>query len=114
MTREIKHTQTTVLGNKARRIARAVESGDLSCNSAFIQLVDAIQYHEKNDHILNAAAPELLEALECEEALGLPLNEGKAILERCGWDYSNRFDLPATEFVERKRKAAIAKARGQS
>ena len=68
---------------------------------------------EANTHLI-AAAPELYAVAECEEALDMNGTEGWAILERHGFDVSNRFELPATQFVARMRRAALAKARGES
>lgn len=63
---------------------------------------------------LEEAAPDLLAAAECEEALDLPWEEGRPILESHGWSYDQRFELPASEFVMKMRRAAIAKARGEA
>lgn len=71
--------------------------------------VDIEQTQEANARLI-AAAPELLEAARLENALDLPHDESVKILEAHGWCYADRFDLKATEFVARKRKAAIAKA----
>lgn len=60
---------------------------------------------------LIAAAPELLEALQCTQALDMPHGEGKDILEKAGFDYSNRFEFSATAFANEKARAAIAKAK---
>lgn len=59
---------------------------------------------------LIAAAPELFAALQCEEALDKPTSEGYEILERHGWNPEGRFEMPASEFVRRLRRAAMAKA----
>ncbi len=40
----------------------------------------------------------------------MPADAGWPILERHGWDRTKRFDLTATEFVTRMRRAAVAKA----
>lgn len=59
---------------------------------------------------LIAAAPEMLAALECEQALDRPIAaDGYAVLECHGW---NRDDCEetATNFVRRLRLNAIAKA----
>lgn len=66
-----------------------------------------------NAHLI-AAAPELLTALECENALDVHPDIGWTILEKHGWDREKRLDLPATEFVRRLRQTAIAKATGGS
>lgn len=55
------------------------------------------------------AAPDLLAAAECDEALGMG-EAGWQVLEGYGWDRHRRFSLTATEFVTRLRRAAIAKA----
>lgn len=60
------------------------------------------------------AAPDLLAAAECADALDMPGEAGWPILERHGWDRAKRFDLTATEFVARLRRAAIAKATTQN
>lgn len=56
----------------------------------------------------------LLAAAECAEALDMPADAGWPILERHGWDRTKRFDLTATEFVTRLRRAAVAKATTQN
>lgn len=61
-----------------------------------------------------AAAPELLAVAECEEALGMPASEGRVVLERHGWVYEDRLDIPAALFVRNLRRAAIAKATGEA
>lgn len=58
------------------------------------------------------AARELLAAAECEEAMNLPANEARKVLERHGWKHEARYELDASQFVARLRRAAIAKATG--
>lgn len=50
----------------------------------------------------------LTAAVECSLALDLPHAEGVAVLERHGWNYANRFDLPATEFVRQLQNKALS------
>lgn len=57
-------------------------------------------------------ADDLIEALVCHEALehresyDFPLCW--AVLERYGWRREDRFNLPESEFVRQKRRAALA------
>ncbi|WP_312964545.1 hypothetical protein [Stutzerimonas kunmingensis] len=75
------------------------------------QVVDYV--YTEADADLICAAPDLLAVAECEEALDMPHNQAIEILERYGWSHADRLELPATEFVVRLRRAAIAKAKGQ-
>ena len=43
------------------------------------------------------------EYIECEEALDMNFKDGLKILEKYGFDYSNRFELDAIQFVQNKR-----------
>ncbi len=49
----------------------------------------------------------LHEALELTQALDKPFNEGLEILEAAGFDYSNRFELSASDFVKGKVEEAL-------
>lgn len=49
---------------------------------------------------------EIENALECSVALDIPWAEGRSILQKHGYDYSNRFELSPTEFVADKIKKA--------
>lgn len=57
-----------------------------------------------------AVVEQLLIVAECQEALDMP--GGEAVLERHGWDSLAQLDLPATEFVRRMRRSAIAHSGG--
>lgn len=85
----------TIMGARGGQV---VESGEGFCNAADARLI--------------AAAPELLAAVKCAQALDLPYKEGKAALEANGFDYSDRFETAATEFVKELQNKAIAKATG--
>lgn len=63
---------------------------------------------------LIAAAPEMLEALQCSLALGMPTDEGISVLSKAGWSHEDRFDLSATTFVNQLTEKAIAKAKGET
>ena len=65
--------------------------------------------HVKDDAYAIAAVPDLLQACKLSLALGLPHNEGLKKLEATGFDYSNRFELSATKFVENFAKKVIKK-----
>lgn len=54
---------------------------------------------------------ELVEALECVQALDLPYKDAVKIIEARGWRDSDRFDLPATEFVAKKVQNALKLAK---
>ena len=68
---------------------------------------------EQQDYVdgLRDINAELLEALECEQAMDEPFYTGKHILIKYGYDYENRFEKTASEFVAEKTKTAIAKTR---
>lgn len=55
------------------------------------------------------ATKELLGVLECHEALDMSSDRAVPILESHGWEYSNRFDMPASNFVRKMRAKALAK-----
>lgn len=61
------------------------------------------------DEHLSTLMQEVRAVLECEDALDLPHGAGRAVLESHGWDYVSCFDMPASEFVRRKRHALLAK-----
>lgn len=42
---------------------------------------------------------QLIQALQCVQALDLPAEEGVPILTKAGWDHGNRFDESASDFV---------------
>jgi len=52
-------------------------------------------------------------ALELDEALDMPYAAGQAILVKYGFIHADRFELPASEFVKQKRRAALLVARGE-
>ncbi len=56
-----------------------------------------------------AAVSELIVFAECSAALEMRADIGHPILERHGWDWEDRFDIPAAEFVRRLGRAALAK-----
>ncbi len=56
----------------------------------------------------------LVAVVECSQALDMQVDEGRTTLVRYGWDYSNRDDLNARQFVWNLRKKAIAKLREQT
>ena len=64
------------------------------------------------DARLIAAAPEMEKALICRKALSLPYNKGVSILVSYGFDESDRFELSASQFVEKLEETAIQKATG--
>lgn len=51
----------------------------------------------------------LVAVVECEQALDIQVNEGRAVLEKYGWDYSDRDNMNASHFVRNLRKKALAK-----
>ena len=74
---------------------------------------DAVMNYEFRQDDLQDINEELLAALECVQALDMPRLAGEDLLIDHGFDYENRFDLPATKFVQQRVKAAIAKAKGE-
>ena len=52
----------------------------------------------------------MLQALKLVKSLDKPYREGLADLEAAGFDNANRFDVPASKFVENKANEAIALA----
>jgi hypothetical protein len=69
---------------------------------------------KKEDIDLLTAPPDLYAATVCEEALDLPFEQARKVLEQHGWNYETRFELSATEFIKQLRCKAIAKAEGKS
>lgn len=61
---------------------------------------------------LIAAAPELLAALECQEAIDHRSEAGFDVLKRHGWNSPGNEHLSFEDFVRKLRRAAIAKATG--
>ena len=49
----------------------------------------------------------LLVAAECQSALSMSYNDGIKALEKHGFNNEDRFDLPATDFADRKSKEAL-------
>lgn len=49
----------------------------------------------------------LIAAVECSMALDMPHAEGLAILQSHGFDFDNRFNLPATKFVKNLQEEAL-------
>lgn len=47
-------------------------------------------------------------AIKCAQALDMPFAQGKTILESYGWNYANRFNYPATQFVKDLQKKALS------
>lgn len=52
-----------------------------------------------------------VKAIECSMALDMPHRYGIIVLEENGFDYENRFEHPATEFVKQLQKEAIDAAK---
>ncbi|MES0444906.1 MAG: hypothetical protein ABUJ92_00035 [Desulfobacterales bacterium] len=50
----------------------------------------------------------LKDIIECSRALDLPHDEGVQVLERHGWSYAGRFELPASEFVKRLQDSVLS------
>ena len=66
--------------------------------------------YDADGAITNKAArtiEKLVEALKVAQAMGMPYREGKAIMEAAGWSEEDRFELPASAFVQRKVAEAL-------
>lgn len=68
------------------------------------------RFNRYEDAVIDAAAPDLLEALEIVQAIAV---SDRAFIERAGFDFSDR-TKQCSEWAQEKINAAIAKARGQS
>lgn len=53
----------------------------------------------------------MMAAIECAQALDMPTREGDLVLCHHGWEVEDRFDVPATKFVEIKLALAMGGAR---
>ena len=73
--------------------------------------IPGIKQQEANAQLISAA-PDLLSALKCVQALDSRDRNAYKILENEGWRYSDRLDYPASEFVAKKVYSAINKAEG--
>ncbi len=63
---------------------------------------------------LKVVNAELIKAVECSLALDYAHQGALKVLEKHGYDHSNRFELNATDFVHGLKVAALKKAKGQS
>lgn len=97
----------------ASRVIGECDSGNVCeiIDPDFRQVADSL--YERDAALIVRAVnshADLKAATECTLALDMDADEGRAILERHGFVWDDRFHKPATEFVAKLCRAALAKA----